>query len=309
MIPGMIKQSFTYMCCILLLSCSTKTTTTSTTSSSENSILDKEGHRGCRGLMPENTIPAFKKAIDLGVTTLEMDVVITKDKQVILSHEPFFNHEITTKPDGSYVDESEEKTLNIYQMTYEQTQQFDVGMKTHPRFPQQQKLSAHKPKLADVIDTAEAYTKVKSAVPVYYNIETKTKPETDGTYHPKPEEFVELLMAVIKEKKIEDRVIIQSFDIRTLQYLHKNYPTIKTAYLFEPPSLQSLSDRLKQLGFTPAIYSPDYVTVTPDIIKECKDAGIKVIPWTVNDIEKMEELKQMGVDGIISDYPDLFEGI
>ncbi len=306
MIPGIIKPTFIFMSCILLLSCST-TTTTMDISSSDNVIFDKEGHRGCRGLMPENTIPAFKKAIDVGVTTLEMDVVITKDKQVILSHEPFFNHEITTKPDGNYVEENEEKSLNIYQMTYEQTQQFDVGMKPHPRFPKQQKMAAHKPKLADVIDSAESYTKAKALPSVQYNIETKTKPETDDTYHPKPEEFVELLMAVIKEKKIEERVIIQSFDIRTLQYLHKNYPTIKTAYLFEPPSLQSLSERLKQLGYTPAIYSPDYNTVTPDVIKECKDAGIKVIPWTVNDVEKMKELKQMGVDGIISDYPNLFE--
>src|SRR5581483_6059493 len=96
----------------------------------EDTVLpafDIEGHRGCRGLMPENTVPAMMKAIDMGVTTLEMDAVITKDKQVILSHEPFFNHEITTKPDGSYVNEQEEKSLNIYKMTFAQTQQYDVG--------------------------------------------------------------------------------------------------------------------------------------------------------------------------------------
>lgn len=295
------------MSCIVLLSCSTTTVTnTSTTPAAE---FDKEGHRGCRGLMPENTIPGFKKAIDIGVNTLEMDVVITKDKQVILSHEPFFNHEITTKPDGSFVEENEEKTLNIFEMTYEETQKFDVGLKPHPRFPKQQKMAAHKPKLAAVIDSAEAYAKVKSVAPLQYNIETKTNPQTDGTYHPKPEEFVELLVAVIKEKGIEDRVIIQSFDIRTLQYLHSKYPAIKTAYLFEPPSDKSLTDRLKDLGFTPTIYSPDFNTLTPEVVKECKAAGIKVIPWTVNEAEKIKELKQMGVDGIISDYPDLFEQV
>lgn len=288
-----------------MLSCST-TNTTSTTTESE-SDFDKEGHRGCRGLMPENTIPGFKKALDIGVNTLEMDVVITKDKQVILSHEPFFNHEITTKSDGSFVEESEEKNLNIYEMMYEQTQQFDVGMKPHPRFPKQQKIAVHKPKLADVIDSSEAYAKAKSIAAPQYNIETKTKPETDNTYHPKPDEFVELLVAVIKEKGIEERTIIQSFDTRTLQYLHSKYPTIKTAYLFEPPSEKSLTERLKDLGFTPTIYSPDYSTLTPEIVKECKAAGIKVIPWTVNEAEKIKELKQMGVDGIISDYPDLFE--
>lgn len=269
--------------------------------------FDYEGHRGCRGLLPENTIPAFKKAIDLGVTTLEMDAVITKDKIVILSHEPFFNHEITTKANGNYIKESEEKSLNIYEMTYEQTLQFDVGLKPHPRFPKQQKIKAHKPKLSDVIDSAEAYTKAKSLPPINYNIETKSKAGTDDIFHPKPEEFVDLIMAVVKEKKIEDRVIIQSFDMRTLQYLQKTYPSIRTAYLYEPPSVKSFSLRIKELGFSPAIYSPDYSTVTTGLIKECKNLGIKIIPWTVNDLEKMKELKRMGVDGIISDFPDLFE--
>jgi glycerophosphoryl diester phosphodiesterase len=256
--------------------------------------------------MPENTIPAFKKAIDLGVTTLEMDAIITKDKQVIVSHEPFFNHEITTKADGSFVTESEEKSLNIYEMTYEQTLQFDVGLKPHPRFPKQKKMKAHKPKLSDVIDSAEAYTKANSLPPIHYNIETKSTAATDDIFHPKPEEFVELIMAIVKEKQIEERVIIQSFDMRTLQYLHLKYPSIRTAYLYEPPSLKPFKVRLKELGFIPTIYSPDYGTVTKDIVKECKELGIQLIPWTVDDLEKMKELKRMGVDGIISDYPDLY---
>ena len=299
-----MKQTILLMSC-LLLSISTKSTAQNSTTDISN--FDKEGHRGCRGLMPENTIPAFKKAIDLGVTTLEMDAVITKDKQVIISHEPFFNHEITTKADGSFVKESDEKSLNIYQMTYEQTQQFDVGSKPHPRFPMQLKLKVHKPKLSDVIDSAEAYTKSKALPPIQYNIETKSTAPTDNIYHPAPEEFVDLIMAIIKEKKIEERVIIQSFDMRTLQYLHKKYPTIRTAYLFEPPSLSSFTTRLKELGFTPTIYSPDYATVTAAIVKQCKDLGIKIIPWTVDDLAKMQELKNMGVDGLISDFPDLYK--
>ncbi|MDE3144618.1 MAG: glycerophosphodiester phosphodiesterase [Bacteroidota bacterium] len=268
--------------------------------------FDFEGHRGCRGLMPENTIPAFKKAIDLHVTTLEMDAVITKDKQVIISHEPFFNHEITTKPDGSFVNEKDERSLNIYKMDYAETQTYDVGSKPHPRFPDQQKLSVHKPRLADVIDSAEAYTARLSLHPIQYNIETKSTPATDGIYHPNPDEFVELIMAIIKEKKIEERVIIQSFDIRTLQYLHQHYPTIKTAYLFEPPSDKSFAVRLKELGFIPTIYSPDESLVTALLVKQCKELGMKLIPWTVDDLKRMKELKQMGVDGLISDYPNLY---
>src|SRR5215510_16338274 len=92
---------------------------------SDISSFDKEGHRGCRGLMPENTIAAMLHALDLGVTTLEMDAVITKDNKVILSHEPFFNHDITTKPDGSFIDQKEEKNYNIYKMTYAETQKYD----------------------------------------------------------------------------------------------------------------------------------------------------------------------------------------
>ena len=299
-----MKKKYIFIRCVLLCCI---TNSFAQVSAIEVINFDKEGHRGCRGLMPENTIAGFKKAIDLGVTTLEMDVIITKDKKVILSHEPFFNHEITTKADGSFVKESEEKSLNIYEMSYAQTQQFDVGLKPHPRFPKQQKIKAQKPTLRDVIDSSEAYIKARSLSSVQYNIETKSTASTDDIYHPKPEEFVELLMAVILEKKIEDRVIIQSFDMRTLQFLHKQYPSIKTAYLYEPPSIRSFKIRLQDLGFTPTIYSPDYTTVTNALVKECKALGIKLIPWTVNDKAKMKELKLMGVDGIISDYPDLYE--
>src|SRR5688572_12341947 len=151
--------------------------------------FDKERHRGCRELMPENTLPGMMKALELGVTTLEMDAVITKDKQVILSHEPFFNHEITTKPNGEYVSDQEERSLNIYQMTFPQTQQYDVGLKPHPRFPNQQRIKATKPLLREVIDDAEAFVKLKHRPPVFYNIETKSQPATDNTYHPVPEEF------------------------------------------------------------------------------------------------------------------------
>ncbi len=268
--------------------------------------FDKEGHRGCRGLMPENTIPAFKKAIELGITTLEMDAVITKDKKVILSHEPFFNHEITTKPDGSFINENDERSFNIYEMTYSQTTQFDVGSKPHPRFPLQQKIKAHKPKLLDVIDFSEAYTKELSIPSVQYNIETKCLPATDNLFHPQPEEFVELIIAIVLEKKIEKRVIIQSFDIRSLQYLHKKYPSIRTSYLFEPPSDKSIEAQIIELGFVPTIYSPDHTIVTQVLFDQCKKMGMQLIPWTVNDAETIKNLREMGIDGIISDYPDLF---
>lgn len=268
--------------------------------------FDKQGHRGCRGLFPENTVPAMLNALGMGVTTLEMDVVITKDKKVVLSHEPFFNHEITTKPDGSYVTEKEERGLNIYQMNYGEVKMYDVGMKPHPRFPKQEKIKAIKPLLGDVIDSVKKDMMTRRRPFPFYNIETKCQPATDNIYHPAPEEFVELLMAVIKEKDIEDHVIIQSFDFRTLQYLHEKYPHIKTAMLIEEYDKRTMEEQIKTLGFTPAIYSPAYKLVSDKLLKRCRELKMKLIPWTVNEKSKIDELKNMGVDGIITDYPDLF---
>ena len=274
---------------------------------SEN--FDFQGHRGCRGLMPENTIPAMLKAIDLGVTTLEMDIVFTKDNVAILSHEPFFNHEISTKPNGQNINETEEKSFNIYKMTFAQTQKFDVGLKQHPRFEKQQKLKVSKPSLSSLIDNVENYAAANNKPALFYNIETKTKPETDKLYHPAPAAFVDMLMKVIQQKKIEDRVTIQSFDRRTLQYLHKKYPSIKTALLIEATDKNSFRKQLKDLGFIPTIYSPESALVNQNLITECHKRNIQIIPWTVNDKKEMNKFKKMGVDGIISDYPDLYSSI
>jgi glycerophosphoryl diester phosphodiesterase len=306
-----MRNYFLISLLIFIFSCSTtkKMQNASPDAAKETYVqgeFDKQGHRGCRGLLPENTVPAMLHALDLGVTTLEMDVVITKDKKVILSHEQWFGKEITTKPDGSFMKELEERKFNIYWMTYEETKTFDVGMKPHPRFPQQQKMRVTKPLLSEVIDSVKKDMMTRRRPFPYYNIETKTNPEFDGVFHPKPEEFVELLMAVIKEKQIEEQVIIQSFDFRTLQYLHQKYPHIKTAMLIEDFDKRGLDVHITLLGFNPTIYSPAYQLVNEYVIKKCHEQHIKVIPWTVNTKEKIVELKAMGVDGIISDYPNLF---
>jgi len=287
-----------------IISCSTKKISGDTMPDIQ---FDTQGHRGCRGLMPENTIPAMINALDLGVTTLEMDAVITKDNKVVMSHEPFFNHEITSKPDGSYVTESEEKSLNIFLMTYDEVKKYDVGIKPHPRFPKQKKMNVVKPLLSDLLDSVQNYVAIHKRPLPYFNIETKATPATDNVYHPEPARFVETLMSVIKEKRIQERVIIQSFDLRTLQYLHDKYPSVKTAMLIEDYDKRGLKDQLKALGFLPTIYSPEYSLVTEDLVKSCHGQKIKVIPWTVNDKVTMDKLKALGVDGIISDYPDLFK--
>ena len=287
---------------ILLASCHTTKMGTPTSSS-----FDKQGHRGCRGLMPENTIPAMLKAIDLGVTTLEMDVVITGDNEVLLSHEPFFNTEISSYSNGSAVTARQSLNLNIYKMTFAETQKLDVGLKPHPRFPRQYKMAVTKPRLSDLIDSVEKYATEKKRPRPFYNIETKSTIATDNIYHPSPDVFVKLLIGVIVSKKIEDRVIIQSFDRRTIQHVHRFYPGIKTAILIEDADSTELKTQLELCGFTPDIYSPHYSHVTDQLIKDCHARKMRIIPWTVNDKKEINRLKEMGVDGIITDYPDLFD--
>lgn len=271
----------------------------------ELQAFDKEGHRGCRGLMPENTIPAMLKALDIGVTTLEMDASFSKDKKILLSHEPFFNHAITTKPDGSFIEEKDEHSYNMYHMDYDSIKKYDVGLKPNPKFSQQQKLPVTKPLLGDVFDSVKAYIAVHKRPYPFFNIETKCMPETDNIYHPEPPEFVDRLMQLIIGKKMEAQVIIQSFDFRSLQYLHQHYPLMKTAMLIEGSDKRSLEQQIHDLGFVPTIYSPEHSLVNAILIKKCHQQNIKVIPWTVNDINQINELKILGVDGIISDYPNL----
>lgn len=294
------KIIFTLQLCLLCACVSSKKTIM------ELPAFDAEAHRGGRGLMPENTIPAMLHALELpAVTTLEMDAVITKDQQVMVSHEPFFNHDITTKPDGSFITEKEERNYNIFQMSYAEAQRFDVGSKPNPRFLQQQKMAVHKPLLAALIDSVEAKTKATGRPPVFYNIETKSNPATDNIYHPAPELFVDLLMNVIVAKKITPRVIIQSFDPRTLQLVHRRFPLVKTSLLIEGFDKRGLSAQLEQLGFVPTIYSPAQELVTPALIRSCHAQKMKIVPWTVNTKERIQELKAMGVDGVITDYPNL----
>jgi glycerophosphoryl diester phosphodiesterase len=300
-----------YIICLFVLSCAPSKKNTVVNNETQKPALpvpgdfDKEGHRGCRGLMPENTIPAMINALGLGVTTLEMDISFSKDKKPFLSHEPFFNHEITTKPDGTYIDEKDERSYNMYRMDYDSIIKYDVGLKPHPRFPKQEKLKAVKPLLADVFKAVKEAMMTRRRPFPYFNIETKCMPATDGIYHPEPGEFVELLMRVIKQYDMEEYVIIQSFDFRSLQYLHLHYPKIKTAMLIEADDKGTFETQLKDLGFVPSIYSPAFELVNKALVEKCHAQHIGLIPWTVNDKKKIAELKLLGVDGLISDYPDL----
>lgn len=261
--------------------------------------FDIQGHRGCRGLLPENTITAFTKALLMGVTTLEFDLVISKDKQVVISHEPFFHHEITMMVDGDDVNENNQHQFNLYQMNYADIKEIDVGMKRHPRFNSQAKVPAIKPLLKELIETSE-----RISSKIQFNGEIKSTEAGDGVNHPQVAEFCDLVVAQIKKAHIANRFTVQSFDTRALEYIHKMYPEIKLSYLVETKG--TLKKHLEVLTFTPAIYSPDYKLLTKKDVDAAHTSGMRVIPWTVNTKEEIESLIKMGVDGIITDYPNLF---
>lgn len=265
--------------------------------------FDVHGHRGARGIMPENTIPAMIKGLQLGATTLQMEIVISKDKQAVVSQEPYFNHEFCLTPNGKPITLTDQKKYNIYKMNYAEVKKFDVGSKLHPRFPGQQKFKAYKPLLSDLIDSVEAYVKKNRLSKPNYNIETKLIRNGDGEFQPTPEEFVDIVMEIVKLKGLEKRVIIQSFDMRSLQYLHQKYPKMRTSLAIDEK--EDFENNIKALGFKPTIYSPYVVLVGKGLVDKCHAAGVKIIPWTVNSLSEIIYLKNLGVDGIITDYPNL----
>lgn len=265
--------------------------------------FDVEGHRGARGLMPENTIPAFIKAIDLGCTTIELDLAVTKDGELVVSHEPWMSSAISIDSAGKPVDEDDEKKHNIYKMSYAEVAQYDVGSNGNPRFVRQQKMKVSKPLLKDVIIAVEDYIKGRGLYEVDYNIEIKSDKEGDNVFHPKVDVFSELVFNLIDQYLPWERVVIQSFDTRVLKYWHEKHPSARLAYLVD--NLNTIEENLKIIGFTPSIYSPEYHLLTREEIKACHQKKMRIIPWTVNDKKNMDELKAWGVDGFITDYPDL----
>lgn len=265
------------------------------------------GKAGCRGIMPENTVEGMLKALDLGANTLQMDVVISKDKQVLLSQEPYFNNEISLTPKGKEITFKEQKKFNIYKMNYADVKLFDVGSKVHPRFPGQTKFKAYKPLLSEVIDRVEAYVKANKLPKPNYSIKIRTIKNGDNEFHPEPAEVVDLTMDVINSKKINKRVIIESFDMRPLQYLHQKYPKMQISLMIDEK--EPFEDYIKQLGFAPTVYSPYSILVGKGLVDRCHQMGIKIIPWTVNTVKDIKYFMSLGVDGVITDYPNLINQV
>ena len=263
-----------------------------------------EAHRGGRGLMPENTIVAMKDALKYeNLTTLEMDTHITKDHQVVVTHDDYLSPGFMLTPDGKEIPAADAKKYAVYQMNYDLLKTFDIGTKVNSGFTQQQKIKTYIPLLSDLIDSVQQEIKVKNREQVFYNIETKCGPKGDGVVNPTPEVFVKLLMDVIEQKKITPYVVIQSFDKRTIQIINKKYPGVKTSYLIS--NKKSYDENIADLGYKPFIYSPEWKLVNAELIEKAHADGVKIIPWTPNTKADIEHLRSLKVDGIITDYPNL----
>jgi glycerophosphoryl diester phosphodiesterase len=285
------------------------------------SALDTQGHRGARGLLPENTLPAFSRALDAGVMTLELDCGMTRDGVVVIAHDPALNPDIARDASGRWL---QSPTPAIRRLTYEELQRYDVG-RLNPdsayarRFPNQQPVDGTRiPRLADLFALVRKHGDDR----VRFNIETKISPLAPSETAA-PEVFAHALLAEIRKAGLEARVTIQSFDWRTLQIVQQAAPGIATAYLtaertspnnisddspwtagYRLPAFErSLPRMIKAAGG--AIWSPNLGDLTEERVREARALGLKVIVWTVNDEADMRRLIGWGVDGIITDYPDV----
>ena len=286
--------------------------------------FDLEGHRGTRGLAPENTLAAFRRAIEIGVTTIETDMAVTKDDVVVISHNPSLNPDLVRDVDGHWL---ASPGPPIRSLSFAELRRYDIGrinpMSQYARqFPEQKAVDGERfPKLSELFDLAKA-----SGKPVRFNIETKITP-TSGANTPDPATFARMVIAVVREAGVVDRVTVQSFDWRTLIEVKRIAPEIETSCL----TIQTQNDDTMQQtpdggpspwhaglalrdhgGSLPAlvkaagcgVWSMFWPNLTPKDLADAHALGLKVLPWTVNERGDMRSLIDLGVDGIISDYPD-----
>jgi glycerophosphoryl diester phosphodiesterase len=278
--------------------------------------FDREGHRGARGLAPENTLPAFERALDIGVDTLEMDTMLTADDVLVIHHDERLNPDITRDATGAWL---EATGPTIHSLTLAELRGYDVG-RIKPgtayaaRFPDQRGRDGVRiPTLEEVVKLAEQRTHGH----IRYNIEIKTSPERpDDT--PPPAHVADKLVEAVRKLGIADRVTIQSFDFRGLTRVAEIAPEIPLSCLTEDKTLGpgmspwTLHDLDAFHGNIPrvardagcTIWSPDERTLHPEQIREAHRRHMRVLPWTVNDPATIARLIDWGVDGVISDYPD-----
>jgi glycerophosphoryl diester phosphodiesterase len=251
------------------------------------------GHRGCRAYYPENSIIGFQKAIEMGVDGIELDVVVNKDKQLVISHEPYFQSEFCLDGQGQPI--SKENSFNIYEMTQQEIRSFDCGSIGNPKFLEQQAVSVHKPLLKELFDSLDL-----SAVTILFEIKSVRKEY--GRSQPHPEEYVQIILRELDSFSHRQNIVFMSFDPAILNEIQKQTKEFKMVYLTYLP-MRSVKRFLKDLDFKPYALGMFYPTVKRRKARSLHQKSMKLFTWTVNDDKTAKKLIEFGVDGIITDRP------
>lgn len=262
------------------------------------------GHRGCRGLFPENTLPAFLHALVLGVDVLELDVVISHDQQVVISHEPWLSARLGSGRVGEPIDPRHERQDNLYRMPYATIRQCVVGAVPHPDFPTQQATASYRPLLREMLRATETAWQLAGRAAVGYSVELKSSPAGDDIFHPRPSRFVELVLAELRVAAVLPRTTLLSFDARILQAARQQAPRQALCLLSE--EAVPAATLFANLGFVPDTFGPDFQLVSEELVRQLSVAfpSLRLVPWTVNTLTDLREVIAWGVAGITTDFPD-----
>lgn len=264
-------------------------------------ITDIYGHRGARGLYPENTLFGFEKCLENNLTGFELDVVVSKNHSLIVSHEPWMSYKYCLHPNDIPITKNNQKSFNLYQLTTDEIQKFDCGSKFNPEFPHQIKKKCFKPTLEELIDKFKVY----NYEDIEIQIELKSFKEWYGIFQPYPEVYAELVIDFLKKHNFNKKqYLIKSFDSKLLNIIHHHFSGCKFGFLID--NNKSITNNLKRLNFKPDYYNLEQSKMTTEIITELKNNNINSIPWTVNSIKDAQRLEKLGVTAIITDYPNLF---
>ncbi|KUG07043.1 glycerophosphodiester phosphodiesterase family protein [Solirubrum puertoriconensis] len=261
------------------------------------------GHRGCRGLRPENTLAAFLHALEWPIDGLELDVVLSADGEVVVSHEPWLNPDICLGPAGERLTPEQAHNFNLYQQPYSIIQRCDCGTLLHPNFPEQELAPAHKPLLREVFEAVALRAAALHRPIPFYSIELKSEPHTDGLFHPAPGAFVERVLAELRSTLAEPQseVLIMSFDHRVVQAA-RQLSGLPICLLVEDNL--TVEEHIAKLGFLPDVLGPRYTLLSDDLLSFCRTNDLPIVTWTVNEPEDIAAVAQLGVRGITTDYPN-----
>jgi glycerophosphoryl diester phosphodiesterase len=258
------------------------------------------GHRGARGLYPENTLVGFEESLKMPIHGIELDIVVSQDLQLVIAHEPWMKQETCTDPNGQAISAATEERHNIYQMDYSEILQYDCGLRRNSRFPFQQLLPAKIPLLSDFL----ALFKQNENPEYLVLLEIKSDPEWYSKFQPKPDEYARLVVDFLDSHPFNVRLLIQSFDPELLNAIHRIKPYSLMGLLVD--NELSATENLALLDFKPTHYNLYHGQVTEEIMSELSTEDLSIITWTVNSIKERDRLNALGVNHIITDYPDLF---